>query len=59
MQEIRKSFIVFEKPDILFKNLKTLTSSNYPRIHYFPLKLRMFPAQYSLQKDYQDFFYYD
>ena len=32
--------LVFEKPGILSENLKTLTSSNYPRVQYFLLKLR-------------------
>ena len=31
--------IVFEKPGILSENLKTLTSSNYPIVQYFLLKL--------------------
>ena len=31
--------IVFEKPGILSENLKTLTSSNYPAVQYFLLKL--------------------
>ena len=40
IQKFRQSSIVFEKPDILFENLKTLTSSNYPKVQYFLLKLR-------------------
>ena len=40
MQKFRQSSIVFEKPGILFENLKTLTSSNYPTVQYFLLKLR-------------------
>ena len=39
MQKFRQSSIVFEKPGILFENLETLTSSNYPVIQYFLLKL--------------------
>ena len=31
---------VFEKQGILYDNLKTLTSSNYPTVQYFLLKLR-------------------
>ena len=31
---------VFEKQGILSDNLKTLTSSNYPTVQYFLLKLR-------------------
>ena len=40
MQKFRQSSIVFEKADILSENLKTLTSSNYPTVQYFLLKLR-------------------
>ena len=40
MQKFRQSSIVFEKPGILSENLKTLTSSNYPAVQYFLLKLR-------------------
>ena len=39
-QKFRQSSIVFEKPGILSENLKTLTSSNYPTVQYFLLKLR-------------------
>ena len=34
-----QSSIVFEKQGILSENLKTLTSSNYPTVQYFLLKL--------------------
>ena len=40
IQKFRQSSIAFEKPDILSENLKTLTSSNYPTVQYFLLKLR-------------------
>ena len=40
IQKFRQSSIVFEKPVILSENLKTLTSSNYPTVQYFLLKLR-------------------
>ena len=40
IQKFRQSSIVFEKPVILSENLKTLTSSNYPTVEYFLLKLR-------------------
>ena len=40
IQNIRQNPIVFEKPGILPENLKTLTSSNYPTVQYFLLKLR-------------------
>ena len=40
IQKFRQSTIVFEKPDILSENLETLTSSNYPTVQHFLLKLR-------------------
>ena len=40
LQKFRQSSLVFEKPGILSENLKTLTSSNYPTVQYFLLKLR-------------------
>ena len=40
IQKFRQSSIVFEKPGILSGNLETLTSSNYPIVQYFLLKLR-------------------
>ena len=40
IQKFRQSSIVFEKLGILPENLKTLTSSNYPAVQYFLLKLR-------------------
>ena len=39
IQKFRQSSIIFEKPGILSENLKTLTSSNYPTVQYFLLKL--------------------
>ena len=39
-QKFRQSSIVFEKPGLLSENLKNLTSSNYPTVQYFLLKLR-------------------
>ena len=39
-QKFRQSSIVFGKPGILSEHLKTLTSSNYPTVQYFLLKLR-------------------
>ena len=36
--KLYKSSIVFEKPGILSKKLKTFRSSNYPRVKYFLLK---------------------
>ena len=40
IQKFRQGSIIFEKLDILSENLKTLTSSNYPTVQYFLLKLR-------------------
>ena len=41
IQKFRQSSINFEKPVILSENLKTLTSSNYPAVQYFLLKLHI------------------
>ena len=41
VQKFRQSSIVLEKPGILRVNLKPLTSSNYPTVQYFLLKLRI------------------
>ena len=40
IQKFRQKSIVFEKLAILSESLKTLTSSNYPTVQYFLLKLR-------------------
>ena len=40
IQKFRQCTIVFENPGILSQNLKILTSSNYPTVQYFLLKLR-------------------
>ena len=40
IQKFRQSSVVFEKPDLLSENLKTLTSSNYTTVKYFLLELR-------------------
>ena len=40
IQKFRQSSIVFEKPCILSETLKILSSSNYPIVQYFLLKLR-------------------
>ena len=39
-QKFRQSSIVLETQGILYENLKTLTSSNYPAVPDFLLKLR-------------------
>ena len=38
-QKFRQSSIIFEKPGILSENVKTLTSSDYPTVQNFLLKL--------------------
>ena len=40
IQKFRENSIVFKKPGILSENLIILTSSNYPTVQYFLLKLR-------------------
>ena len=49
IQKFRQSSIVFEKPGILSKNLKTLTD-NYPTVQYFLLEL---PTRFLLTIDYK------
>ena len=39
VQKFIQSSIVFQKPGIFPENLKTLTSSNYPTVQYFLLKI--------------------
>ena len=39
IEKFRQSSDVFEKPGSLSQSLKTLTSSNYPTVQYFLLKL--------------------
>ena len=39
LQKFRQSSIFLEKPGILSEKLKTLTSSNYPTVQYFLLKV--------------------
>ena len=58
IKKFRQSSIAFEKPGILSENLKTLTSSNYPRVQYSLLKFRTrFTCQCS-QNSVWDFFYF-
>ena len=57
MQKFRQSSIIFEKPGILSKNLKTLTSFNYPTVQYFLLKLRTYFLLTNVYKKVWDFFY--
>ena len=54
IQKFRQSPIVFEKPGILSENLKTLTSSNYPTVQNFFLKLSLptFSTYHCLKKDF-------
>ena len=57
IQKFRQSSIVFEKAGILFQNLKTLTSSNYPTVQYFFAKTsHTFSTYQCLQKGVWDFF---
>ena len=59
IQKFRQGSIVFEKSGILSENLKTLTSSNYPAVQYFLLKLRTrFLFHQFLQKGVRDFFFF-
>ena len=57
IQKFRQSAIVFKKPGILSKRLKTLTSSNYPTVQYFFVEtLHTFPTYQCLQNSVWDFF---
>ena len=59
MQKFKQSSIVFEKPGILFENLKTLTSSNYPTVQNFLAETsHTFPTYQCLQKGVRDIFYF-
>ena len=58
MQKCRQGSIVFEKPDILPENLKTLTSSNYPTVNIFAETLHTFTTYECLQKGAWDFYYF-
>ena len=53
-QKFRQSSIIFEKPGLFPENLKTLTSSNYPTVQYFLLKL--FSTYHCLKRSVCDFF---
>ena len=56
IQKFRQIYIVFEKPAILFENLKILRSSNYPAVIYFLLK---FHTRFLLtKKRWVGFFFY-
>ena len=57
IQNFTQSSIVFEKPGILSKNLKTLTSSSYPTVQYFFAETsHTFSTYQCLQKGVWDFF---
>ena len=58
IQKFRQSSIVFEKPDILPENLKTLTSSNYPTVNIFAETSHTFTTYECLQKGAWDFYYF-
>ena len=55
IKKCRQSSTVFEKPDILSENLKTLTSSNYRSI-FSAETWHTFSTYQCLQKDVQDVF---
>ena len=46
IQKFRQNSIVFEKPGILSKKLKTLTSSNYHRVMFFAEISHTFPSYF-------------
>ena len=57
IQKFRQSVTVFEKPGILFENLKTLASSIYLTVqHFFGEALHTFSIYQCLQTDVWDFF---
>ena len=59
IQNFTQSSIVFEEPGILSKNLKTLTSSNYPKVQYFFAETsHTFSTYHCLKKHAWDFFYF-
>ena len=57
IQKLRQSSTVFEKPGILPENLKSLTSFNYPKVHFLIAETsHTFPTSQCLQKGVWDFF---
>ena len=58
IQKFKQSSVLFEKPGILFENLKTLTSSNYATVQYFLLKLRTRFLLTNIYKSVWDFLFY-
>ena len=58
IQKFKQSSVLFEKPGILFENLKTLTSSNYATVQYFLLKLRTRFLLTNVYKSVWDFLFY-
>ena len=57
IQKCRQSSTDFEKPGVLFENLKTLTSSNYPHSSLFFVETSHTFCNYQcLQKSVWDFF---
>ena len=56
IQTFRQNSVVFEKPSILSENLKNFTSSNYPRVEYFSLKLRTLSLLTNVYKNVFEFF---
>ena len=58
IQKFRQSSIVFEKPDVLSENLKTFTSSNYPRVIFIAETSHTFPTCQCLQNGAWGFLYF-
>ena len=58
IQKIKQSTVIFEKPGILSRKLKKLTSSNYPTVRYFSLKLPHVSYLPMSTKGGAGFFYY-
>ena len=59
IQKFRQSSIAIEKPGILFENLKSLTSFNYPKVQYFfSESSHTFPTYQCPQMGVWDFFYF-
>ena len=59
IQKFRQSSVVFEKPGVLSKNLKTLTSSNeLLELMFFAETSHTFPIYQCLQKGVRGFSYF-
>ena len=56
IQKIYTKLYCFKKPSVLSENLKTLTRSNYPTVHFFAETSHTFTTYQCLEKDVWDFF---